>query len=35
MGINELTEKVISLAIKVHRMLGAGFLESVYQAALT
>ena len=34
MYINQLTEKVIGLAIKVHRTLGPGFLESVYKAAL-
>ena len=34
MTLNELTEKIICLAIKVHRTLGPGFLESVYQAAL-
>ena len=33
-GINQLTEKIIGKAIKVHRRLGPGFLEAVYQAAL-
>jgi len=34
MTLNELTEKIIGIAIKIHRTLGPGFLESVYQAAL-
>jgi len=32
--LNQLTEKIIGCAIKVHRKLGPGFLESVYKAAL-
>ncbi len=34
MQINEVTEKIIGCAIEVHRQLGAGFLESAYQAAM-
>ncbi len=34
MLINELTEKIIECAITVHKKLGPGLLESVYQAAL-
>jgi GxxExxY protein len=34
MTLNELTEKIIGCSIAVHRKLGPGFLESVYQSAL-
>jgi GxxExxY protein len=32
--IEELSNRIIGLAIKVHRKLGPGLLESVYQTAL-
>jgi hypothetical protein len=31
----ELTERIIQAAIAVHRQLGPGFLESIYEAALS
>ena len=32
--INKLTERIIGCAIEVHRALGPGLLESLYEAAL-
>lgn len=34
MNINELTERIIGAAIRVHRVLGPGLLESTYEACL-
>ena len=34
MSENEITEQVIGLAIKIHRVLGPGLLESAYEACL-
>ena len=34
MIINKLTEKIIGCAIEVHKSLGPGLLESIYEAAL-
>lgn len=34
MNENEITEKIIGCAIKVHRNLGPGLLESAYQECL-
>ena len=35
MDINNLTHKVIGCAYKAHKVLGSGFLEKVYENALT
>ena len=35
MNINDLTHTVIGCAYKVHNVLGSGFLEKVYENALT
>ena len=32
--LSDLTEKIIGCAIKVHKALGPGFVEKIYQAAL-
>jgi len=32
--LSDLTEKIIECAIKVHKALGPGFVEKIYQAAL-
>jgi GxxExxY protein len=34
MGINEITEKIIGCAMKVHTALGPGLLESTYEVCL-
>jgi len=31
---DELTEKIIGVAIEVHRIIGTGLLESIYEEAL-
>lgn len=33
-GVNEAARRVVNAAVEVHRQLGPGYLESVYQAAL-
>jgi GxxExxY protein len=34
MELNDLTEKIIGCAIKVHKELGLGLLESAYEVCL-
>jgi GxxExxY protein len=34
MSVNQVTEKIISAAIEVHRTLGPGLLESIYEECL-
>ncbi len=34
MDLNEITEKIIGCAIKVHKALGPGLLESTYEVCL-
>ena len=34
MDLNKITERIIGCAIEVHRHLGPGLLESVYEAAI-
>jgi GxxExxY protein len=33
-GVNELTNEIIGAAIEVHRTLGPGLLESMYEGCL-
>lgn len=34
MDLNEITEKIIGCCIEVHKQLGPGLLESIYESAL-
>jgi len=34
LGNSEITERIIAAAIQMHRELGSGFLESIYEQAL-